>query len=403
MDRLEFNKEKAAIPMAKGPYSSLFNYDQEEADLKAQGENDQRVQQKIMKTNALGDAFRLLAEGVGAFGGATITPRNVNPGILSAVNEYGKNDTEYMQRLERLKTKKLALGQADLQYKMGVSAAEAERTHQETMQTNKDNDNYLRELKLQENLGRIQGDKAKEEDARKKINLVTEYQLQVEVARKKEQFARGMDLTAGQPTGTGTVVNVPPKSEVDKKAQSFIVPDNKKEIWMSQGLIDDIRTNLQTGKGKYDQSVPQVLRDAMNNKTVQMPSLKTAISDNWDYVKNHILSSDVYKQIYGTEPGQGTVPQPSAQSGIPTAVTVKGVTDLDANSKEQLVVDSHAVLDKTPEDQKLKVVKNLIIERYKAIGKMLPSKDVDNDAREIVRQWRQEARKATQDTTKSVK
>lgn len=54
----------------------MNNYDK---DLQVQEtESKEAMQQKIMRTNALGEAFRMLIEGAGAIGGATIQQRSIN-------------------------------------------------------------------------------------------------------------------------------------------------------------------------------------------------------------------------------------------------------------------------------------------------------------------------------------
>jgi hypothetical protein len=304
---------KAAGPTdLSGPYSVLFDWKQEQADLKAQKEKAQLTQQKIMRTNALGEAFRVLGEGISARGGAPVTPRNPNPFILNAVNEYAKSDMDYINKLEGVKTKKLALAQTDVQYNLAQNAAgvakaekQAERSHEEAKQAEKELDNFIRELRLQENQFRLRGKEAEANGVRDQIKLAEETAAQIAVARKKEQFARGMDLTS---EGVTSNINVHTKPEKgDKTAMEFVVPDTQETIYLPQGLVNHIRTYLQHGKGQYDQTVPAVLRDAMKNQAIKPEALYTAISDSWDYIKNSILPPDVYAQIYGGEPGQETV------------------------------------------------------------------------------------------------
>lgn len=401
MDRIEFNKKKTPIPFIagtdysriinirksadlsgdnSGPYSSLFDYKQEEADLKAQNDKKQAVQQKIMRTNALGEAFRLLAEGVGASAGATITPRNVNPGILSAVNEYGKNDTEYMQRLQGINTKKLALKQADLQYSLGQDAAaldkaekQAERTHQESIQAGKEVDTYIRELRLQESQFRLRGLEGDAEGVRKKIQMGEQAMLEIGIARKKEQFARGMDLM-GQGETTGIDISTPPKP-TDKETMQFVTPDTKKTIYINPGMINYIRTQLQTGKGKYDQSVPQVLRDAMVNKAIKPEALATVFTDQWDYIRDNVLPPDVFKQIYGAEPGQ--VASSSSQP---------------IGDWQQLLLDD---IENTFNDSSIKDMDQLfhardeIIKKSQENGEKITANNAMLQAREMKKKWRQ--------------
>jgi hypothetical protein len=316
-----------------GPFSSLFDYTQEKVDLEAEHQKKEKTQQKIMRTNALGDAFRLIMEGAGAAAGATITKRNVNPGILSAVNEYSKNDLDYINRLEGLKTKKLALGQADLQYKLGQDAAalakvekQAERSHDEALQTAKELDNFIRENKILEKTYRLRGMENEAEAARKQTQSAIEQSLAIELARKKAEFDRGIGLSGGADPSSIDVITSPKKG--DTKTIEFITPDTKKKIYLTPGMVNYIRTQLQTGKGKYDQTVPKVLRDAMANEAIKPESLYTAISDSWDYVRDNILPPGVYSQIYGGEPGQET------ETSSPETTATQSATGVPANVEE---------------------------------------------------------------------
>jgi len=389
------NTKKRLEDSSLGPYSSLFDWKNEEARVEADHTKKQVAQQKIMRTNAIGDAFRLLFEGVGAATGATITPRNVNPAILNAVNDYGKNDTEYMQRLEGIKTKKLALAQADLQYNMnqgalGVEKAEkqADRSHQEAMAAEKELNNFIRENAMLEKQYKLRGLESEAEAARKNVQMGTEAQLQIGLARKKAQFDRGMDLLGD---GTTSNINVKTKPEKgDKTKMEFIVPDTKETIYLPQGLVDHIRTYLQHGKGQYDQSVPAVLRAAMKNDAVKPESLYTAISDSWDYIKSNILPPDVYVQIYGAEPGKTTDAQ--GQPVIPG----NAVSQQPAGDWQELLLDD---IQKTFDDSSVKdmdqlfIARDKIMKEAKANGEEISVNDAMLQAKELKKTWRQNQQK----------
>jgi hypothetical protein len=387
---------KARLDAAKtetspvGPFSALFDWKDEEQRAKDYNDKQQEVQRKIMRGNAFGDAMRLMIEGVGGMAGATITPRNVNPFILKSVSDYAKNDMDYMERMQGIRAKKLAAGQMDLQHKLGQEAAAAERVHQEAMQREKELNDFISASKLQEQLHKFKGDEAAAEGEREKQKQATQALLEIEVARKKAQFDRGMGLM-GDGSTTGLDVRTAPQKG-DKDTMQFVTPDSKQTIYINPGLMNYIRTQLQTNKGKYDQSVPQVLRDAMSNKAIKPEALATVFTDQWDYIRDNILPPDVYKQIYGAEPGQAA---PKTAPTGPVAVKTDQGVDLDNDSKLQLVGDVHALLDKTAKGQEVKQAKKLIEERYKAIGKLLPSKDINDMADDLVREWRAEKRKAS--------
>lgn len=433
MERLEF-KPNTSVPMASGPnysrfvnirksadlkannnngpFSSLFDYEKNAAELEAENEKKQSVQKKIMRTNALGEAFRLIAEGIGASAGATITPRNVNPGILSAVNEYGKNNTEYMQRLQGLKSTKLALNEADLKYNMGQEATaldkaekQAERSHQESIQASKELDQFINENKLLEKTYRLRGMEAEAEGVRKKTQAAIEASLSVEVAREKAKFDRGWGLQGeGQPQFD---LSTPSKSTAKNPKIPFIVPDlPTKTVQLPPELIDEIRFQLIGPDGnKYDPAVPEALRAVLKNKKAEQSSLMQAIRENWNEganIKDRMkgFAPNAYEQIYG-QIGNETAPQ-TVQAGPVKPTAVKGpdgTTDLDDASKEQIMIDSDIILESNLEDgKKLKQIESLYIERYKSIGKTVAKKDATTFAQNVMREYRQ-LLKAQKDST----
>ena len=410
--RIESAKDEA-INMT-GPYSVLFDWKKEQEDLKAQKEKAQLIQQKIMRTNALGEAFRLLGEGISAGKGAPVTPRNPNPFILNAVNEYAKSDLDYINRLEGVKAKKLALAQADVQYNLSQNAAalakaekQEERSHEESRQAEKELDNYIREMRLQENLYRLRGKEADANEVRGKIKLAEETAAQIELARQKARFDFGMGLNGPGEGGTGIDLFTKPKRQGD--AMEFVVPDNNKTIYIPYGWVNNLRTKLQTGKGKYDQSVPQVLRDAMRNEAIKPEALYTVLSENWDYIKNNLLAPDLYYQIYGTEPGQagpnsGTGGGPAAPpaNAAPTQVQLDdGSVDIDDNSKIALLGRIDEALNNTSitPTNKIGVIQNFIYSTYQAAGIPVSKFEAENLAKEYVREWRAE-QKAIADSSK---
>ena len=406
--RKRIETAKAAGPTdMSGPYSVLFDWKQEQADLKAQKEKTQLAQQKIMRTNALGEALRTLGEGFAAKGGAPVTPRNPNPFILNAVNEYAKSDMDYINKLEGVKAKKLALAQADVQYNLGVNAAsvakaekQEERSHEEAKLAEKELDNYIRELRLQENQYRLRGKEAEANAIRDQIKLGEETAAQIIVARKKAQFDRGMDLTG---TGVSSNFNVHTKPDKgDKTKMEFIVPDTNETIYLPQGLVDHIRTYLQRGKGQYDQAVPAVLRAAMKNEAVKPEALYTAISDSWDYIKTSILPPDVYAQIYGGEPRQETVqtggPIATADSTATINATNQPAIGVPANVQElQQKIHSNLSTDIKFDLKSDKSVKKKIAEltdMYYAFylsqpGNKLTKNDAVSAANQVVQRWRE--------------
>jgi hypothetical protein len=397
----EFERRKrleAARTDKTGPYSSLFDWKKEEGDLSAMQEKRQATQKKIMRTNALGEALRLLVETVGASSGATITKRQPNASILSAVNQYAQNEQDYFNRLEGVKAKKLAFSQADLQYELqqdALTLAKAEKreaeSRAESRQAEKEIDTYIRELRLQENQYRLQGRNAEAEDARKKLQLAEQAYLEVEVARKKAQFERGIDLVPGQGAGVGVDILTKPKKASD--AMQFITPDTGQTIYLTPGLVNYIATQLSVGKGPYDQTVPKVLRDIMDNKNPQPEALAKAFTDSWDYIRDEILAPvpELAAQLKIAPQAEekvtkNTTPKLDADTG-----------DIDENTKVQLYTRAYEILDSTStqkneqkaDKEKLQKLITLIMSTYNAAGYEMSNNEAFPLAQSLMQQWRQ--------------
>lgn len=425
MNRLEFNEEtpvpvikgtnygqafanrdavKKRIEEAKavgptdltGPYSALFDWKEEQAKLEAQKEKAQLTQMKIMRTNAIGEAFRILGEGISAGKGAPVTQRNQNPFILEAVNEYAKSDIDYINKLEGVKAKKLALAQADIQYNLNQDAAslakaerKEERSHDEAKQAEKELDDYIRGLRLQENSFRLRGIENKANAVKDQIKLGEEAAAQIAINREKERNARGMNLSYENEKKNTVDIRIKPDKASD--AMEFVVPDTKKTVYLPWGTINHIRTFLQHGKGQYDQSVPAVLRDAMKNDAIKPESLYTAISDSWDYIKTNILQPDIYAQIYGGEPGQDTV-QAGGQTATADSTATQQTTGMPTNVDwEELLLDNIETIfnDSSIKDMdQLFKVRDNIVSSNKENGVKINLNDAMLQAKEMKQSWR---------------
>jgi len=407
MARLDLEEKPPATPIAKGPYSALFDWEKETDTAKQDLEKKQGVQKKIMRTNALGEAFRLLAEGVGATQGSTITPRNVNPGILSAVNEYGKNETEYMQKMAGIDTKKLALASEDLKYKLGTEAAKADRAFKEqeaekdrAAQAEKELNNFIKEQELLEKQYRLRGMENEAEGARKIRQMATDAALGIERDRKKAQFERGLDLIPGQGLTTGIDILTPPQKG-DKGSMQFITPDTHQTIYLTPGLINYISTQLSTGKSQYDQTIPRVLRDIMANKNPQPEALAKAFTDNWDFIRDNIFAPvpDLAAQI-GLKPGEAPPPSQSASSAPTQQVKDDGSVTLDDESQVQLQMRITEILDTNPSDmsdkainEKIKKIADLKYTTLTTAGLPVTKNEALKTAMSDVGEWRDEQRK----------
>jgi hypothetical protein len=109
-------------PYEPGPYSAIFPYEDLVKEEEEKKRKLQEGQQRIMKTNALGDALRLLVDSVGAFKGATVTPKGVNPGIMRASERMRQIQDQSDENLMRYRLTDLANRQKDLGYMQQLEA-----------------------------------------------------------------------------------------------------------------------------------------------------------------------------------------------------------------------------------------------------------------------------------------
>jgi hypothetical protein len=102
-----------------GPYSTLFDYEKEFEWEKERAKQKQASQQKILRTNAIGDALNLLMESVGGSQGATINKRPPNPFLLKASGRYNEIGDRLDAREGQLRMMDLVQKEKDLGYRLG--------------------------------------------------------------------------------------------------------------------------------------------------------------------------------------------------------------------------------------------------------------------------------------------
>ena len=109
-------------PYDPGPFSSVFPY---EELAKEEEEKKKRLiagQERISRTNAVGDAPQPNNESVGAFSGATVTPKGINPGIMRASERMRQIQDQSDDTLMRLRLTDLGNRQKDVAYQQSLDA-----------------------------------------------------------------------------------------------------------------------------------------------------------------------------------------------------------------------------------------------------------------------------------------
>jgi len=151
-----------------GPFTALFDYKEEQKKLDERKKQQEDSQKKIMRTNALGEAFRLLVDAVGGSQGASIVPRPANPAIFQASERLQGYDKDYRSQSENLRLQDLRTKELDLQHGLGVEAEGRQRAwegekldqaNKQQLERDKLNAGYAKDLentRSKNDLGQIQ-------------------------------------------------------------------------------------------------------------------------------------------------------------------------------------------------------------------------------------------------------
>lgn len=110
------------LPYEEGPFSAVFPYEELAKEEEEKKQKLQQGQQRIAKTNAVGDALRLIIDSVGAFNGASVTPKGVNPGIIRASDRMRQVQDQSDDTMMRLRLTDLGNRQKDVAYQQGIDA-----------------------------------------------------------------------------------------------------------------------------------------------------------------------------------------------------------------------------------------------------------------------------------------
>lgn len=110
------------LPYEEGPFSAVFPYEELAKEEEEKKQKLQQGQQRIAKTNAIGDTLRLIIDSVGAFKGATVTPKGVNPGIIRASDRMRQVQDQSDDTMMRLRLTDLGNRQKDVAYQQGIDA-----------------------------------------------------------------------------------------------------------------------------------------------------------------------------------------------------------------------------------------------------------------------------------------
>jgi len=238
-----------------GPFSVLFDYKEEQKKLDERKKQQEESQKKIMRTNALGEAFRLLVDAVGGSQGASILPRPANPAIFQASERLQGYDKDYRSQSENLRLQDLRTKELDLQHGLGVEAEGRQRA-------------WEGEKLDQANKQQLERDK-----------------LNAGYAKDLENVRSNNDLTQLQEKYRGEVEKITTKAQEDlKKAGGLYVArydDPYKTEALNRdvvlGMFKDLKQYL-LDKGVYPTMQPAVLQ-SKDQGAISNDDLRKLISD----------------------------------------------------------------------------------------------------------------------------
>lgn len=258
----------------RGPYSALIDYDEEAKKEEARKLQLLESQKKIQRGNAIGDAFRLLFDGIGGSMGATIAPKTANTGIFKASDEMKKINTDSDTRMDRLKLTDLTNKTRDLQYQQGLEAEKRGNQQRE-----KENQAQFEHQDFTNNQNRqFQQEAAKTnldnqmtlEDKRTKNNI-NEYSAKTKIAQDALNPA-----------------NADRKKRVSKEDVEFRIPNSNETIYLRPSEIQEMQYRLTNGKTAYDPELDKALKALIANKGVQDDATILVLKKNWDKIKDVI-------------------------------------------------------------------------------------------------------------------
>lgn len=284
-----------------GPYSSLINWDDELKKEEARKQQLQGSQQKIMRTNAIGEVFKLLIDSAAGTKGATINERQVNPFILSAVDRYNQLDDNYDNLRRDYTLKGLAQKEKDLGYKIGQEEQSKA---------------WAREDQKTEEARTLAAQQAEQERLYNEQQAQQEHQRQIELEDRRAQNTRANDQHSTdqnireyaskasidqknlQQTATRTSRTVP----ATKEDIQFIPPDGGEPIYVSPAEFSQMVWQIRQkaiAEGRGEEMIG-LLRNFQSGDIVRDESLFQLIKDNWGTAK-YVLSD-----MYGQAPPQPT-------------------------------------------------------------------------------------------------
>jgi len=276
----------------RGPFSSLLDYDEEDKLLQARKEQQQASQQKIMRTNALGEAWRIISDAIGGSMGATISPQPVNPAIMRASDKIGAYNQEYNTATDRLKLQSLNLKAKDKEFEVGQEAAAAERKFK-AGEAEKER-GYKTTQAGVEHLNKIEEINAQQKGNLAERELQNKGALQLEYARTAGDLKQiDAKRTATKALAEKGLFEV---SRYDSPATDAII--NRNQV---VGMLDDLKQYLRQ-KGVVFSQMPRVLQTNEVRGKISDDDLKFLIGTYKEFFQPRL------PELTGGTPAEGAMP-----------------------------------------------------------------------------------------------
>lgn len=275
-------KQPVTPTTSTGPLSAIINYDDElkkEQELLAQR---QASQQRIMRTNAVGDALKLIIDSVAGSKGATITPRGPNPFLMKAYDAYNAYGDQYENVRRNLAGRK-----NERAYQQAMT--EDQRRYSE--QVTRDNRRYnefdqakRRKQELEDSA--LQFEREKEWYEKKRADSL-EDQQQLEKLRTNENIREfSVKQRLEQEALNKQAYRSDRTLRYAKDDVLFQIPGTTQKIWLGSDELAEMAHSLIRQKKENGEFITDdVLHAIDNNEQVKPTSLIEIIKQNWDDVK----------------------------------------------------------------------------------------------------------------------
>lgn len=294
--------------MAKvqNPYSALFDYEQLAREEEERKRKLQQGQGKIMRTNAVGDALRLIVDAIGGSKGASIIPRPVNQGILQASQRYNALEDQSSSNMDRLRLQDLAVREKGIQYGAGLEA-EQRGTARDLAKEQRGRGYQLEDQarKRTEELEDLSATKAHQKEmvslsARyaKDLENVRSANDRAEIERRYQGEIEKVQARYGR-SGALSAKGLFEVSRYDTPSTDAIISRNQ-----VVGMLDDLKKYL-ASKGVYTSQMPRVLQTNETRGKISDDDLKFLIGTYKEFFQPRL------PELTGGTPSTGVLKQPT--------------------------------------------------------------------------------------------